>query len=136
MKNLNQSNKKYLLLGETTESTSLQLSTASKSVNSTVAQLMTAASEGNEAITSRAARDTANALRDFTAAVRGVAATTKDQGFHNKIINSAHLVMEKSAMLGMFSHKKSIITIFGHKHFQHSLCHKIFNSSQKNFNGL
>ena len=82
---------------------------------------MTAASEGNEAITSRAARDTANALRDFTAAVRGVAATTKDQGFHNKIINSAHLVMEKSAMLGMFSHKISIITIFGHKHFQHFL---------------
>ena len=81
-------------------------------MNSTVAQLMTAASEGNEAITSRAARDTANALRDFTAAVRGVAATTKDQGFHNKIINSAHLVMEKSAMLGMFSHKKINNKIF------------------------
>ena len=70
---------------------------------------MTAASEGNEAITSRAARDTANALRDFTAAVRGVAATTKDQGFHNKIINSAHLVMEKSALLGMTSDKMSMI---------------------------
>ena len=67
------------LPGESAESASLQLNTASKSVGLTVAQLLTAASEGNEEITSRAARDTANALRDFTAAVRGVAATTKDK---------------------------------------------------------
>ncbi len=87
------------LPGETAESASLQLNTASKSVGSTVAQLLTAASEGNEAITSRAARDTANALRDFTAAVRGVAATTKDQNVQNRIIDQAHLVMQKSALL-------------------------------------
>ena len=89
------------LPGETSESTSLQLSTATKSVGSTVAQLLTAASEGNEEITSRAARDTANALRDFTAAVRGVAATTKDQAVQHSIIESAQLVMTKSALLVM-----------------------------------
>ena len=89
------------LPGETSESTSLQLSTASKSVGSTVAQLLTAASEGNEEITSRAARDTANALRDFTAAVRGVAATTNDQAVQHSIIESAQLVMTKSALLVM-----------------------------------
>ena len=93
------------LPGETMESTQLQLSTASKSVGSTVAQLLTAATEGNEEITSRAARDTANALRDFTAAVRGVAATTKDRGVQMKIIDSAQLVMTKSALLVMEAQK-------------------------------
>ena len=43
-------------------------------------QLLTAASEGNEDYTGRAARETANALRDFTGAVRSVAATTDDRG--------------------------------------------------------
>merc|ERR1719422_3025265 len=62
------------LPGETSQVASVQLNTASRAVGSTVAQLLTAASEGNRDITNRAARDTANALRDFTAAVRGVAA--------------------------------------------------------------
>jgi talin len=90
--------------GETAESASLQLNTASKSVGSTVAQLLTAASEGNEDITSRAARDTANALRDFTAAVRGVAANTKDRAVQNRIIDQAQLVMSKSAQMVMEAH--------------------------------
>lgn len=89
------------LPGETSESASLQLNTASKSVGSNVAQLLTAATEGNEDITRRAARDTANALRDFTDAVRGVAATTKDRQAQNKIIDQAQLVMAKSAQLVM-----------------------------------
>merc|ERR1719422_2797016 len=67
------------LPGETAQTSSVQLNTASRAVGSTVAQLLTAASEGNRDITNRAARDTANALRDFTAAVRGVAATSTDK---------------------------------------------------------
>merc|ERR1712087_107092 len=61
------------LPGETSEMASIQLSTATKSVASTIEQLRTSANEGNEEITSRAARDTANALRDYASAVRGVA---------------------------------------------------------------
>ena len=62
-------------------------------------QLRTAANEGNEEITSRAARDTANALRDYAAAVRGVAATSRDKDSQNRLIEQAHLVMNKSATL-------------------------------------
>ena len=51
--------------GETAERATSQLNTASRAVGSTVAQLITAASQGNRDITNRAARDTANALRDF-----------------------------------------------------------------------
>ena len=87
------------LPGETLESATLLLNTTSKSVGSTVAQLTTAASEGNEDITNRAARDTANALRDYTAAVRGVAANTKDRSSQHKILDQAQLVMAKSARL-------------------------------------
>merc|ERR1719431_2453411 len=50
-------------------------------------------------ITNRAARDTANALRDFTAAVRGVAATSTDRQAQNRVIDQAQLVMAKSAQL-------------------------------------
>ena len=62
-------------------------------------QLRTSAIESNEEITSRAARDTANALRDYAAAVRGVAATSRDKDNQNRIIEQAHLVMNKSATL-------------------------------------
>merc|ERR550532_2443167 len=49
------------LPGESIESSTIQLNTASRAVGSTVAQLLTAASQGNREITNRAARDTANA---------------------------------------------------------------------------
>eukprot|EP00095_Tigriopus_kingsejongensis_P007975 maker-scaffold475_size161908-snap-gene-0.21 protein:Tk07975 transcript:maker-scaffold475_size161908-snap-gene-0.21-mRNA-1 annotation:"Talin-1" len=85
--------------GESMESATLLLNTTSKSVSSTVAQLITAASEGNEDITNRAARDTANALRDYTAAVRGIAANSKDRNHQSRILDQAQLVMAKSARL-------------------------------------
>lgn len=87
------------LPGESVESATIQLNTASRAVGSSVAQLMTAASEGNHEVTNRAARDTANALRDFTAAVRGVAATSTDHRAKNYVIDQAQLVMSKSALL-------------------------------------
>ncbi len=89
------------LPGETVESATLLLSTTSKSVTSSVAQLMTAAGDANEEMTHRAARDTANALRDYTAAVRGVAAAGSggDRTAQNRIIDQAQLVMARSAQL-------------------------------------
>ena len=89
------------LPGETSQSASVQLNTASRAVGSTVAQLLTAASEGNRDITNRAARDTANALRDFTAAVRGVAATSSDKSSQQTVLAMAKDVMMKSAKLVM-----------------------------------
>ena len=85
--------------GESLESAMLLLNNASKSVGSTVAHFMTAAFEGNADITNRAARDTSNALRDYTSAVRGVAASTKDQHIQNRLLDQAQLVMAKSAQL-------------------------------------
>jgi talin len=87
--------------GESLETATLLLNTASRSVGSTVAQLMTAAYEGNEDITNRAARDTSNALRDYTSAVRSVAAQSKDQNVQNRIFDQAQLVMSRSALLVM-----------------------------------
>ena len=59
------------LPGETADQASYQLSSATKAVGSKITQLTRAAGEGSRDDTNIAARDTANALRDFTAAVRG-----------------------------------------------------------------
>ena len=90
------------LPGESAESATLQLNTASKSVGSTVAQLLTACNEGNDEITSRAARDTANALRDFTAAVRGVAATTRDKGSQIRYVTLAPPIISVAVIYGTY----------------------------------
>lgn len=66
-----------------------------------VVQLLTASSEGNEDYASNAARQTANALKEFSVAVRGVAATSNNRDLQNKIIDRAQLVMAKSARLVM-----------------------------------
>ena len=86
-------------LQQEVESATLLLNTTSKSVGASVAQLTAAAQENNEDMTLRAARDTANALRDYTAAVRGVAASSTDQRTQNRIIDQAQLVMARSARL-------------------------------------
>ena len=85
--------------GETIESTTMMLNKSTRVVGSTVAQLISAASQGNKDITNRAARDTANALRDFTAAVRGVAATSQDARAQYRVLDQAQLVMARSARL-------------------------------------
>merc|ERR1719431_1488354 len=77
----------------------MMLNKSTRVVGSTVSQLISSASQGNKDITNRAARDTANALRDFTAAVRGVAATTQDNQAQYRVLDSAQLVMSKSARL-------------------------------------
>ena len=64
------------LPGETAESAALQLGSSSKNVGFAMAQLLSAAAQGNENYTGIAARNTSSALRDLTMSVRGVAATT------------------------------------------------------------
>jgi len=55
--------------------------------------------QGNENYTGMAARDTANALRVLTTAVRGVAATSADRELQDSIVDHARDVMDKSANL-------------------------------------
>jgi len=84
------------LPGETAEGAVQQLSGTSKSVGSSMAQLLTAASQGDEKYTGMAARSTAGALQDFTDAVRGVAATSDEQEMQHKIIDGAKDVVQQA----------------------------------------
>ena len=66
------------------ESAALQLGTSSKSVNTSITQMISAASQGNENYTGMAVRDTAGALKDLTMAVHGVASTTNNRETQEK----------------------------------------------------
>ncbi|XP_025081470.1 talin-1-like isoform X4 [Pomacea canaliculata] len=87
------------LPGETAETAAVQLGATSKTVGSSMAQLLTAAAQGNEDYVGIAARDTANALKILTNAVRGVAATTTDKQVQEAVIANARDVIDKSYRL-------------------------------------
>ncbi|KAK4327375.1 hypothetical protein Pmani_002156 [Petrolisthes manimaculis] len=87
------------LPGETAESAAQQLTNSSKTVGSTMAQLLTSASQGNQHFTGVASRDTALALKEFSSAVRGVVATSTDHVVRHRLINAAHEVMIRSSEL-------------------------------------
>jgi talin len=91
------------LPGETAEGAVQQLSGTSKSVGSSMAQLLTAASQGDEKYTGMAARSTAGALQDFTDAVRGVAATSDEQEMQHKIIDGAKDVVQQVTLRCLLS---------------------------------
>ncbi|XP_051170651.1 talin-1 isoform X3 [Leptopilina boulardi] len=87
------------LPGETTESTALRLGTTSKNVGVSMAQLLSAAKQGNENYTGSAARETASSLKDLTSAVRGVAATSNQPETQKMVLMTADDVIEKSLKL-------------------------------------
>ncbi|XP_068221988.1 talin-2 isoform X2 [Palaemon carinicauda] len=87
------------LPGETPESAAQQLTNSSKTVGSTMAQLLTSSSQGNQHFTGLASRDTALALKEFSSAVRGVVATSTDHGVRDRLINAAREVMVRSSEL-------------------------------------
>ncbi|XP_050591616.1 talin-1 isoform X3 [Bombus affinis] len=84
---------------ETPESTALRLGATSKNVGFAMAQLLSAAKQGNENYTGSAARKTASALKDLTYAVRGVAATSHQPDTQKKILTTADDVILKSLRL-------------------------------------
>ncbi|RUS77308.1 hypothetical protein EGW08_014935, partial [Elysia chlorotica] len=84
------------LPGETAETSSSQLGTTSKTVGSSMAQLLTAAAQGNEDYVGIAARDTVNALKILVSSVRGVASTTEDRQVRQAIIDQAREVISQS----------------------------------------
>ena len=87
------------LPGETAESSASKLGATSKTVGSAMAQLLTAASQGNDNYVGIAAKDTANALRVLTDATRGVAATTEDREVQELVVDSAREVISQSTKL-------------------------------------
>ncbi|XP_074474472.1 talin-1 isoform X1 [Sebastes fasciatus] len=87
------------LPGETLEKCSQDLGTSTKAVSSSMAQLLSEATQGNENYTGMAARDVAQALKSLASAARGVAATTDDRAARNAILDCAHDVMDKSGNL-------------------------------------
>ena len=64
-----------------------------------MAQLLTAAAQGNDSYTGIAARDTASALKILSNAVRGVAATSSESKDQQAILKAAQVVMHESANL-------------------------------------
>uniref|UniRef100_A0A3P8XGU1 Talin 2a n=1 Tax=Esox lucius TaxID=8010 RepID=A0A3P8XGU1_ESOLU len=87
------------LPGESLEKCAQDLGSNSKSVGSSMAQLLTCAAQGNEHYTGVAARETAQALKTLAQAARGVAASTTDPSSAAAMLDSARDVMEGSAML-------------------------------------
>ena len=63
------------LPGETAGGSAAQLGTVSKGVGGSMAQMVTAAGQGDDRYTGKAARATADQLAQLVHAVRGVAAT-------------------------------------------------------------
>ncbi|XP_029174483.1 talin-1 isoform X1 [Nylanderia fulva] len=84
---------------ETTESTALRLGATSKNVGFAMAQLLSAAKQGNKNYTGSAARETASALKDLTYAVRGVAATSNQPETQKKVLMTADDVILRSLRL-------------------------------------
>ncbi|XP_076012338.1 talin-2 [Genypterus blacodes] len=87
------------LPGESLEKCAQDLGSTSKSVGSSMAQLLTCAAQGNEHYTGIAARETAQALKTLAQAARGVAASTTDPNAAAAMLDSARDVMEGSALL-------------------------------------
>ncbi|XP_053720526.1 talin-2 isoform X2 [Synchiropus splendidus] len=87
------------LPGESLEKCAQDLGSTSKSVGSSMAQLLTCAAQGNEHYTGIAARETAQALKTLAQAARGVAASTTDPNSAAAMLDSACDVMEGSALL-------------------------------------
>ena len=82
----------HTLPGESLESCALELGATSKTVGSSMAQLLTATNQGNENYTGIAARDTASALRVLAGAARGMAADTKNRETQDYILSKAQQV--------------------------------------------
>ncbi|XP_061132900.1 talin-2a [Syngnathus typhle] len=87
------------LPGESLEKCAQELGSTSKSVGSSMAQLLTCAAQGNDHYTGIAARETAQALKTLAQAARGVAASTTDPKAAAAMLDSARDVMEGSALL-------------------------------------
>ncbi|KAL3286614.1 hypothetical protein HHI36_001113 [Cryptolaemus montrouzieri] len=107
------------LPGDSTEKGAQLMSSSSKAVNQGVAQLISAAAQGNEPYTAQAARDTAESLRALNSSVRTIAATSNDMDIQKKLISSSKDVLSHSARL-IDEAQKSLHTVGITPGLQHS----------------
>lgn len=88
------------LPGESLEICEAQLAAVSKTVGLSMAQMLTAAAQGNEVYTGIASKDTLNSLRSFTSSIRAIAAcSSNNQAYQEKLIESARIVLQQSITL-------------------------------------
>ena len=87
------------LPGETLEICEAQLAALSKSVGLSMAQMLTAAAQGNEVYTGIAAKETLNSLRSFASSIRAISACSNNRTYQEKLIESAHIVLDQSITL-------------------------------------
>ncbi|ERL88737.1 hypothetical protein D910_06119, partial [Dendroctonus ponderosae] len=87
------------LPGDSAEKGAQLLIASTKVVGQGVAQLLSATAQGNEMYNQQAARDTAHSLRNFTGAVRCIAATSDNPDLQRKIIHAGQDVLGNSARL-------------------------------------
>jgi talin len=65
-----------------------------------MAQMLTAAAQGNEIYTGIASKDTLNSLRSFTNSIRAiVACSSNNKNYQEKLIESARVVLQQSITL-------------------------------------
>lgn len=87
------------LPGESIERSAQMLSASSKAISNNIAQMLSAASQGNDIYASQSARDTAHSLKALTNAVRGVAANSEHVDAQHRMVSSAQDVMLHSSRL-------------------------------------
>jgi len=88
------------LPGESLETCENQLASASKTVGLSMAQMLTAAAQANEALTSVAGKETLESLRAFAHSVRAIVACSGDNpAYQQRLADSARLVLQKSCGL-------------------------------------
>lgn len=76
------------------------MAAVSKTVGLSMAQMLTAAAQGNDVYTGIAAKETFNSLRSFTSSIRAIAACSiNNPQYQEKLIESARVVLEKSISL-------------------------------------
>lgn len=87
------------LPGESEESTSLKLGSLSKSLQFSMAQLISATHQRNKNYTENSVGEISSHLKNFIVAVRGVAATMNDKETQETILIAAKDVIHKSIMM-------------------------------------
>ena len=84
---------------QTAEGCQQEVAATAKAIGSSMAQLISAATQGNEPYTGVAAKDTAAALGVLGQAVRGVAATSSDRDLQDQSLDQVNEVLDKSEKL-------------------------------------
>jgi talin len=84
---------------ETIDTSSAQLCSVCKQVNTIISQLLSAVTQNDEKTVESCTREILQILRKLTNSTRGIAATSNDRQIQDSIIESSHEVLERSTRL-------------------------------------